>query len=92
MEKVIETNLTLKQCCYIGDHQSRVIEVESWDEYLKEVETGKCKTRTSYIGNLSGCTIPKNCKVIDFVADEYHASCTVVMLNGTIKKKLMYRI
>ena len=92
MEKVIETNLMLKQGCDIKDHQSRVIEVESWDEYLDEIKNGKCVTRMACIGNMYGCTIPKGCNVLDFVSDENHASCTVVLWNGTITKKLMYRV
>lgn len=92
MEKVIETNLMLYQGCEIKDHQSRVIEVDSWDSYLREVKNGKCVSRMSYIGNLIGCTIPKACKVLDFVSDERHASCTVILWNGFVTKKLMYRV
>lgn len=92
MDVVIETNLMMKQGCDIEDHQSRVIETESWDEYLDEISAGECKTRKSYLGSLFGRSIPRNCKVLDFVADENHASCTVVLWNGSIIKKLMYRV
>lgn len=92
MIKVIETNLSLKQGCDIMDHQSRVIEVDSWDEYLNEIKNGECVRRVSYLGFMDGVTIPKKCRVFNFVSDDTHASCEVVLWDGTITKKLMYMI
>lgn len=92
MVKVIETNLSLKQGCDVKDHQSRVIEVESWDTYLEEIKVGECVTRMSCLGDMYGCSIPKKCRVFNFVYDDTHASCEVILWDGTITKKLMYRI
>ena len=41
MTKVIETNLSIEDN-NIVDHQSRVIEVDSWDEYINEIKEAKC--------------------------------------------------
>lgn len=92
MQKVIETNIMLKQGCDITDHQSRVIEVTSWENYLAEIESGECVDRKASIGNLYGCSMPRNCKILDFTKDDLHASCSFTRYDGSVVKKLMYRI
>lgn len=62
----------------IKNHQSRVIEADSWEEYCKVLEgySGKpieFKCLTSMVGD----TIPENVNVYNLQYDEYHLSCDV---------------
>ena len=69
MIKVIETNLSLDENENILDHQSRVIEVESWDSFIEEIKNGETICRKSILGCLDGCSIPKKSKVENLIYD-----------------------
>lgn len=74
----------------IKNHQSRVIEADSWEEYCKAFEEYKgepvgFKSLTKMIGD----TIPKAVDITNLIYDEYHLSCDI--WNGMFKtKKLAY--
>ena len=85
---VIETNISyengIKEFC---DHQSRIVIVDSWDEY---VETYINQKSTSYIGTMSGRNFSKMSKILNLEYDDFHLSCDVD--NGfMISKKLAYK-
>lgn len=92
MIKVIETNLSLDYEDNIKDHQSRVIEVESWDDFINEVKEAKCITRSAYLGGMYGTTIPRSAKVENLTYDDSHLMCDVYNYAGQKTKKLAYRI
>lgn len=77
MVKIIETNLRITQSGNIRDHQSRIIEADSWECY--------CNTIKNYDGNatyfkalsMCGNTINANVKVYDVKYDDFHLSCNM---------------
>ena len=92
MIKLIETNLSIGNENIIKDHQSRVIEVESWEEYIQEIKDAKAVGRSSVLGSLHGNTIPSYATVRNLVYDENHLSCEVINRFGIMNKKLTYKI
>jgi hypothetical protein len=92
MIKVIETNLYLDHEDNIKDHQSRVIEVESWDDFINEVKEAKCITRSAYLGSMYGVTIPRSAKVENLIYDDFHLACDVYNYAGQKTKKLCYKV
>jgi len=91
MIKVIETNLSIDNNDNIADHQSRVIEVESWEKFINEIKEGKTVSRMSICGCLDGCTIPRESKVVNIKYDDIHLSCDVYNYFGVKTKKLIYK-
>ena len=49
MNRIIETNISIDDKVQIADHQSRIIQVESWESYLEEIKSGETKYRMSYL-------------------------------------------
>lgn len=92
MIKVIETNLSMDTADNIMDHQSRIIEVEDWDSFVNEIKEAKTILRNSCIGNLHGCTIPKQAKVENIIYDDFHLSCDIYNYVGMKSKKLIYKV
>jgi len=95
MIKVIETNLSIDQeenHAIIKDHQSRVIEVDSWEEYIQEIKDGESVSRKCVIGNLHGKTIPSDAIVSNLVYDDFHLSYDIINRFGFWSKKLAYRV
>lgn len=92
MVKIIETNISMNYSNEIIDHQSRIIEVSSWNEYIEEIKTRKTISRKSFLGNLIGVTIPKMAIVENLVYDDFHLSCDVINYKGIRDKKLCYLI
>jgi hypothetical protein len=92
--KVIETNLSLQVNNEIIDHQSRVIEVDNWKEYIDEIREAKTVIRKSAIGYMEGSSIPRNAEIEDLVFDEFHLSCTIYNYHnhGIKTKKLAYLV
>ncbi|MFL1672612.1 hypothetical protein [Paenibacillus dendritiformis] len=89
MTKVIETNLSIKDG-EIVDHQSRVVEVESWDSLIQEIKEGKSISRSSIIGNLHGKTLLDNSIIENLKYDENTISCDVYNRFGHKTRKLFY--
>lgn len=88
MAKVIETNISYGYGAF--DHQSRVIEVDSWESYVNEINNRESVDRYSCIGCLHGLTLPRNAKDItieDFKCDDFHLSFYIRELDIT---KLAY--
>ena len=84
MVKIIETHLFLDNNNIIKDHQARVIEYNSWDEYVELIKSGKYKL---VFGTLEGCILPRNAKVKDLIYDDYHLSCDMfTAVNDRIMK------
>ena len=92
MIKIIETNLSVDGENTIKDHQSRVIEVDSWDEYIQEIKTSKTVVRNSVLGSLHGTTIAHNAKVVNLTYDDCHLDCDVINGLGIKSRKLAFRI
>jgi len=92
MIKVIETNLSLDNYDNIIDHQSRVIEIENWDSFVNEIKESKTVIRNSILGCLSGCTIPKQSKVVNLKYDDKQLSCDIYNWIGRKTKKLAYKV
>ena len=95
MIKIIETNLSIykhDEDHTIKDFQSRVIEVDSWEEYIQEIKDAKVVVRSSILGSLHGTTIPYNARIENLTYDDFHLDCDVVNRFGMNSKKLAYKI
>jgi hypothetical protein len=92
MIKVIETNISINNDNIIQDHQSRVIEVYSWEEYIEEIKNCKSINRSSTLGSLHGTTLPKESKVENLSYDDNHLMCDVINRFGIRSKKLTYKV
>ena len=90
MNRIIETNISIDDKGQIADHQSRIIQVESWESYIEEIKSGETKYRMSYLGNVHGCSLPKFCRVDNLVFDDFHMSCNVWNYANMLTKKLAY--
>lgn len=78
MIKVIETNLSLNKTETIKDHQSRVVEVNSWEDYCKAFEEYDGKpVEFKSITNMTGNSIPREMAVLNLEYDDFHLSCDV---------------
>lgn len=92
VEKVIETNISMKDDM-VFDHQSRVIEVDSWDNYcttFKEYD-GMAINCFKVLTTLVGNSIPKDVEILNLHYDNHHLTCDFKHKDGWIKKKLAYR-
>lgn len=91
MAKIIETNLSIGNYGEILDHQSRVIEVDSWEDYVNEIRNGVSIERNDLYGTLHGRSIQSNVTIENFQSDNHHLECDVQ--NDRFKsKKLAYLI
>lgn len=90
--KVIETNLSMKDD-KVFDHQSRVVEVDSWEDYIKiftEYE-GRVVDIFKSIIEMVGNSIPKDVEILNLKYDDYHLTCDLKHKDGWIEKKLSYK-
>lgn len=76
--KIIEMNLSMTRCGAIKDHQARIIEASSWDEYVESFKNydGKSvefKSLTSMIGN----SINRELHLYNLESDDFHLSCNL---------------
>jgi hypothetical protein len=85
--RIIETNLSIGNENEIIDHQSRVIEVDSWDKFVNEIKDSKSIDRQ---GTLWGLTLPRQCRIENLKYDDFHLSCDVY--TDKKQKKLAYLI
>lgn len=89
--KVIETNLSIKEG-EIFDHQSRMVSVDSWEDYIKAfveydgLAVGGFRAITNMLGN----SIQKDAEISNLQYDEYHLSCDIKYKDWT-EKKLAYK-
>ncbi len=95
MIKIIETNISLDENNLMKDHQSRVIEASSWDEYVnyyeENIETNRAESNFKSLTRLIGSSLPKYGEIFELKYDDFHLSCYVI--NGFHKTlKLAYRV
>jgi hypothetical protein len=92
MIKVIETNLSINNDNIIIDHQSRVIEIESWDSYTNEFAENISIIKNSCIGSLHGATIPRSATIENLTYDDKHLMCDIINYANMKSKKLAYLV
>lgn len=85
MIEVIVTNLSVQLDNRIMDHQSYVIEVESWEDVINKLRdtTWTYTNESEKHRNI----LPRNSEVLDLKYDDYHLS---FYLNDETLKTLMY--
>ena len=90
--KIIETNISMKDG-QVYDHQSRVVEADSWDEYTRMYEEydGSPIDRFKAISEMIGNSIPKDVEILNLKYDEKHLTCDFKHKDGCIEKKLAYK-
>ena len=90
--KIIETNISMKDG-QVYDHQSRVVEADSWDEYIEMYEEydGSPIDRFKAISEMIGNSIPKDVEILNLKYDEKHLTCDFKHKDGLIEKKLAYK-
>lgn len=93
--KIVETNISYSSD-RLEDHQTRIIEVPSWNEYcdLFRNYNGDCNGRDykCVFSSLLGCVMPKNTKILDLRIDDSHLTCHFQLWNGIKEYKLAYVI
>ena len=75
----------------VMDHQNRVVEASSWEDYCNAFEnyngdTVEFKSLTSMFGS----TIPREVGVYNLKYDDFHLSCDVITRVGCLAKKLAF--
>jgi uncharacterized protein (DUF4213/DUF364 family) len=92
MVKVIETNLIIGTDNEMKDFQSRVIEVDNWSDFVKEIQECNTVNRFAVLGNLCGVTMLRSSKVENLIYDDSKLSCDVLNYADIKTRKLCYRI
>ena len=81
MVKIIETILSVTDNS-IRDHQSRIIQATSWDEYISYYEKNKDSDREhspfQSLTVLVGDTLPRYGDVTAFDYDSFHSYCEII--------------
>lgn len=94
MVEIIETNLSYDNNGQLQDHQSRIVEANSWKEYVSIYENydgnyvDKFKVKTQ----LLGYSIPRMVKIMNLKYNDFHLSCDLILWNGQNEGKLAYLI
>lgn len=93
MVKIIETNLSMKDE-KVYDHQSRMVEAESWEEYVNyykdNIETDRQHSKFKSLTNLWGDSLPRYGDITEFKYDDFHLSCYHTNPFGMVTMKLAY--
>lgn len=93
MKVIIETNLSLKDDVVV-DHQSRVIEAKSWDEYVEyyrqNIESDRKHSKFKSLTGLFGDSLPRYGNITELKYDNFHLSCYYINPNGQVTMKLAY--
>ena len=93
--KIIETNMSIDIYGNIRDHQSRVIEFDSWKEYCKiyiDYDSKMYPKEVKSLTSLKGKSVPKNAKIENLEYDDFHLKCDIIKFNGIKDIKLAYLI
>mgnify|MGYP000883425902 CR=1 FL=1 len=92
---VIETNLSCDNDWKIKDHQSRVLEISSWQNYINLFEyydgiaNGKdLKCLTPMYGSV----MPNKAMIVGLEYDEFHLKCELKLWNNMNEIKLAYLV
>ena len=93
MNIIIETNVSMKDGITI-DHQSRVVEAKSWDDYVEyykqNLEPDREHSKFKSLTDLSGDSLPRYGDIIEFKYDDFHLSCYHINRQGIMMLKLAY--
>ena len=89
--EIIETNLSIDENNVIRDHQSRIVEADSWDEYCKAYERYNGKAIFFKSKYMKGNSVMSNQKMLDLKYDKVHLSCMIVHTDGSTTKRLAYK-
>ena len=93
MVKIIETFLSMKDG-KVFDHQSRIIEAESWGEYVnyykENIKSDRQHSKFKSLTSLFGDPLPRYGDITDLKYDECHVSCYHTNSGGMITTKLAY--
>ena len=95
--KIVETNIIYEAMTFY-DHQSRVLEIPSWNEYCdlyrnyngEAVRDEDVKYKDVFGTLLRGCLLPKNAIIISLKIDDFHLTCNMNLWDGTPQYKLAY--
>jgi hypothetical protein len=95
--KIVETN-AIYEGLKFHDHQSRVLEISSWEEYCnlyrnyngEVVRDEDFKYEDVYDTLLGGCLLPKGATIISLKIDEHHLTCDMILNNGMPHYKFAY--
>ena len=68
--QVIETNITIDSNNIIRNHQSRIVEVDSWETCCKAYEEYDGKSIAFYSKGMPENTIQSNYKMLDLIYDK----------------------
>ena len=68
--QVIEINITIDSNNIIRNHQSRIVEVDSWETCCKAYEEYAGKSIAFYSKGMPGNTIQSNYKMLDLIYDK----------------------
>ena len=93
MNIIIETNVSMKDGIAI-DHQSRVVEAKSWDDYIEyykqNLEPDREHSKFESLTGLLGDSLPRYGAIIESTYDDFHLSCDQINRHGMITLKLAY--
>ena len=94
MINIIETNIIVDDENNIIDHQSRMLIVPSWNEYitLYTEYDGKANGRNycTYNNNLLGCVLPHGAVIQELKYNDFHLYCSFKLFDRTRQIKLAY--
>lgn len=90
MIKIIETNIVFKDIEHPYDVQSRIIEVDSWENYVDEIKGQKQVDRHSLIGDMYGVSFPRYATMRYFNANDRMLICTFYSFDYTLQMKTAY--
>lgn len=93
--KIVETNI-IYNGLILHDHQTRVLEIPSWEEYcdLFKYYDGT-STGANYrciYNQLIGNVLPNNATILSLKIDEFHLTCDLGFRNEETSYKLAYII
>jgi hypothetical protein len=95
MVNIIETNISMKDN-KLMDHQSRVLVVPSWQEYVSLFTDydGKANGRDykTLHNDLMGCVMPNTATINELKYDDFHLTCHFNLFNGMEETKLGFLI
>lgn len=90
---IIETNLSIKDG-EVFDHQSRIVEAESWEAYVdyykQNIEPDRKHSNFKSLTRMIGDSLPRYGNITEFKYDNFHLSCIHTNLEGMQTMKLAY--
>lgn len=93
MVKIIETFLSMKDG-KVFDHQSRIVEAESWGEYVnyykENIKSDRQHSKFKSLTNLFGDSLPRYGDITELKYDDFHLSCYHTNSDGMVTMKLAY--